>query len=240
MDNLRLATVADVHSPKYLELFRSALAKIGKPDLLLLVGDLVLKNDFSQLPNVISAIQEVYRGQIIACFGNEEFEQSRERYLTPEITWLEDKSKIVEIGGIKLGIVGSRGSLDRPTFWQRTHVKGIWQLYKKRVETIASLLAGLDADIKVVMTHYAPTYETLLGESEKAMPEMACKKLEEVIKREQPDVWLHGHGHKATRLEAQFGRTSVINVSLPARGEIVLLDLPRKVGLESFLQAKKP
>jgi len=210
---------------------------VGKPDLLLLVGDLVLKNDFTQLPGVISAIREVYQGQIVACFGNEEFEQDRKKYLTPEITWLEDESKIVQIGGLKLGIVGSRGSLDRPTFWQRTHVKGIWQLYKKRVETIDSLLAGLDADVKAVMTHYAPTYETLAGESEKAMPEMACKRLEEVIGHGQPDLWLHGHGHKATRLEAQFGKTLVINVSLPAKKEITLIDLPRKAGLEEFLQA---
>ena len=237
---MRLAAVADVHSPKYLELFREALVKVGEPDLFLLVGDLVLKNDFSQLSSVISAIREVYRGEIIACFGNEEFEQDRERYLTAEITWLEDESKTVEVNGLKLGIVGSRGSLDRPTFWQRTHVKGIWQLYKKRVGIIDSLLAGLRADIKVVMTHYAPTYETLFGESERAMPEMACKRLKQVIERGQPDIWFHGHGHRATVLDAQFGKTSVINVSLPAREEIVFLDLPRKVGLEKFLQVKKP
>jgi len=228
-----IAAVADIHSPKYLDLFKEALVGV-KCDLFLLAGDLVLKNDFERLPSVVSAIRETYNGPILACFGNEEFEQDMEKYLTPEITWLEDRAMVMEVGGLKLGIVGSRGSLDRPTFWQRTHVKETWQTYRKRVETINSLLARLRADVKIALTHYAPTYETLVGESEKAMPEMGCRRLEEVIKRRQPDVWIHGHGHNAIKLEAHFGRSSVINVSLPARREIVMVDLPKRAGLERF------
>ena len=231
---MRLAAVADIHAPKYLELFHSVLEKMGKPDLLLLVGDLVLKNDFTQLPSVISAIREVYHGQIIACFGNEEFEQDREKYLTPEITWLEDEAKIVEIGWLKLGVVGSRGSLDRPTFWQRTHIKGIGGIYRQRIEKVDGALAELRADIKIVMTHYAPTYETLQGERERAWPEMACKRFEGVIHRRQPDLWLHGHAHRGTRFETTIGKTLVANVSLPARREIIAVELPRKVGIEKF------
>lgn len=201
----------------------------------MIAGDLVLKNDFEQLPSVISAIRESYEGSILACFGNEEFEQDRGRYLAPEITWLEDQATTMEFGGLRVGIVGSRGSLDRPTFWQRTHVKGIWQIYKKRAETIDSLLSGLEANVKVVLTHYAPTYETLVGESEGVIPEMACRRLEEVIRRRQPDVWFHGHGHKATKLEERFGRTLVMNVSLPASGKITTVELPKMVGVERFL-----
>ncbi|MFQ6074540.1 MAG: hypothetical protein ACE5Z5_00200, partial [Candidatus Bathyarchaeia archaeon] len=193
----------------------------------LLVGDMVLKNDHSQMPRVVSAIRDVHAGSLVACFGNEEYEQSREEYKRiGEVTWLDDEATVIEVGGVTLGIVGSRGSLDRPTFWQRTHVKGIWQTYRRRVEVIDSLLAGMEAEVRVVMAHYAPTYRTLVGEMERAWPEMASKRLEGVIERRQPDVWLHGHAHRGRVGEAWFGRTLVVNTSLPARGEIVLLDLP--------------
>ena len=233
---MRIAAVADIHSPKYLGLFKEALTKLGECNLFLIVGDLVLKNDYSQLPAVLNAIREVYGGRIIACFGNEEYEQDQERYERfGGLTWVDEGSVVLGIRGLKIGIVGSRGSLDRSTFWQRTHVKGIWQLYKKRVETVDSLLAELDADIKIVLTHYAPTYETLQGERERAWPEMACKRFEGVIHRRQPDLWLHGHAHRGTRFKTTIGKTLVANVSLPARREIAVTELPRRVGIEKFL-----
>jgi predicted phosphodiesterase len=75
-----VAVVADIHSPRYFEQFSSSLRSVGRIDLFLLAGDLVLKNDFSQLPRVVEAIRRVYAGPILSCFGNEEYEQDRERY----------------------------------------------------------------------------------------------------------------------------------------------------------------
>jgi Icc-related predicted phosphoesterase len=234
---LLVAATADIHSPKYLTLFRSALREINQFDLLLIAGDLVLKNDYSQLPSLVSAIREVYDGQIIACFGNEEFEQSEAEYRRrPDIIWLDEEWKVLEVCGLKLGIVGSRGALDRPTFWQRAHIKDVRQIYRRRVETMDSLIAGLEADVKIVMTHYAPTYKTLMGENERIWPEMACKQFETVIQLRQPDLWLHGHAHRGTKFEAFFGKSTVMNVSLPARGYVVPIELPRRVGLEVFLK----
>lgn len=224
---MRLAAVSDIHCPMYLDLFQDALERMGGADVFLLVGDMVLKNDHSQMPKVVSAIRNVHDGPLIACFGNEEYEQSQEEYRRiGEVTWLDDEATVTEVNGLTLGIVGSRGSLDRPTFWQRTYVKGIWQTYRRRVDVIDSLLAEMKAGVRVVMTHYPPTYRTLVGEREGAWQEMASKRLEGVIERRQPDVWLHGHAHRGRAGEAWFGRTLVANASLPAREEIVLLDLP--------------
>ena len=233
---MRVAAVADIHSPKYLDLFKEALARLGECELFLVAGDLVLKNDYSRLPSVLDAIRGVYSGRIVACFGNEEYEQDQERYERfGGLAWVDEGSVVLEIAGLKIGIVGSRGSLDRPTFWQRTHFKGIGGIYRQRVERVDRALAELQTDVKLVMTHYAPTYETLQGERERAWPEMACKRFEEVIRRRQPDLWLHGHAHRGTRFETTIGKTLVANVSLPARREIIVMELPRKVGIEKFL-----
>jgi Icc-related predicted phosphoesterase len=233
---LLIAAVADVHSPKYLELLKSSLRTLGRCDLFLLVGDLVLKNDRSQLPAVLAAVREAHRGPILACYGNEEYEQDQESYESfQEIGWIDKSPVTIEVGGVMVGIVGSRGSLDRPTFWQRTNIKGIRGIFSRRVEEIDRTLAELRGEIRIVMTHYSPTYRTLVGERESAWPEMGCRRLEEVIKRRQPDVWFHGHAHRGTVLDATIGRTLISNVSLPARRGITKVELPRKVGLERFV-----
>jgi Icc-related predicted phosphoesterase len=223
---LVIAAVADIHCPKYFDLFKSALEKICTPDLFLLLGDTVLKNDYTQLSSVISAIRNCYENKIIACFGNEEYESSLMEYKKfEEITWLSDESTVLDIKGKKLGIVGSRGSLDRPTFWQRTRVRGIGQTYKHRIDIINSLLADLNADIKIVISHYAPTYRTLVGEREFLWPEMASKRLESIIETMQPNLWLHGHIHRGSVPNATLGNTVIMNVSLPSTKKITMIEL---------------
>lgn len=235
-NTLKIGAVADVHAPKYLDSFARALAEIGDLDVFLLAGDIILRGDFTQMAQVLEEIRKVYSGRILACFGNEEYEE-REDALRGfgEITWLDDQVIKLEIRGRTVGVVGSRGSLDRPTFWQRKKKPELFEIYRKRVEILDSLLENLRADLKIVISHYAPTYLTLEGEEETAWPEMACRKMEDVIKKRQPDVWFHGHAHRSTRLEAVIGRTLVANVSLPARGGITIVELPRRLGLERFL-----
>ena len=245
-DGPLLAAVADIHAPRFLDLFKQALTALleahGEPDLFLLVGDLVAKNDHAQVSAVLKAL-ETLGCPVYACFGNEEYEDSKEAYLSyKQICWLDDESTVIELGGLRVGLVGSRGSLDRPTWWQRTHVPGIRALYRRRVKLIDELLAKLEADVVVVMTHYAPTYRTLEGEKERIWPEMACRAFEEVIERRAPHLWLHGHAHKARVLETRLGDTLVVNVSLPARRSIYLADLGelarrerRPRGLEAFM-----
>jgi Icc-related predicted phosphoesterase len=231
-----VAVCADIHSPRFLEQFSASLKAVGKIDLMLLAGDIVLKNDFSQLPILVKVIREVYNGPILACFGNEEYEQDKEKYKEcQEIKWLEDEVEVIQADESELGIVGSRGSLDRPTFWQRRNLPGIWQVYEERVRKIDELLANLKTRTKIVLTHYAPTYRTLEGEKESAWPEMGCKKLEEVILRRQPDFWIHGHAHNGRVPQIELGRTLIVNASLPARGSVVTFEIPRKSGLYRFI-----
>ena len=246
MEGPMLAAVADIHAPKNIGLFRKALSELlasrGEPALMLLVGDLVNKNDYSQVEAVLEALNEV-ECPIFACFGNEEYEETKDKYLSYErIKWLDDESAVLELDELRIGLIGSRGSLDRPTWWQRTHLPGIRALYRRRVKLIDGLLANLKADVVVVMTHYAPTYRTLVGERERLWPEMACKAFEAVIERRAPHLWLHGHAHKATALEARLWDTLVVNVSLPARKALYITDLRelakrkrRPRGLEAFM-----
>jgi len=221
-----LAVTADIHAPKHLELFRKALLSIDEPDLIALVGDVVYRNAYDQVPKVMEIIRERFQSPIVACFGNEEWEGYEDMYRRYEdISWLDDEALTLTVRGSRVYVVGSRGSLDRPTFWQRTHVKGIYRRYRMRVSKIDRLLREARGDYVVVATHYAPTYKTLEGERENAWPEMGCMKMEEVIRARRPLLWIHGHAHKSVKLAVWIGATYVVNAALPARKSIVTIDL---------------
>ena len=221
-----LAITADIHAPKHLELFEKSLQSIEEPDLIVLAGDVVYRNAHEQIPKVLEIVRKRFQSPIVACFGNEEWEGYEDVYRKyGDISWLDDEALTLTIRGSRVYIVGSRGSLDRPTFWQRTHVKGIYRRYKMRVSKIDSLLREARGDYVVVATHYAPTYKTLEGERERAWPEMGCMKMEEVIRTRRPLLWIHGHAHKSVKLAVWIGATYVINAALPARKSIVTIDL---------------
>jgi len=223
---VKLGLTADIHAPKYLPLLRASIQRLKNIDLMLLAGDLVYRNTYDQLPELVKVIREFSQASIIACFGNEEWEGYEDKYKeVGEIIWLNDESLTVDIEGLRVRLIGSRGVLDRPTFWQRTHIRDIRRRYDARLSKINRMLREVKGDYVVVITHYAPTYTTLEGEVENAWPEMGCKRLESIIRETNPLLWIHGHAHKSTKPETWVGFTYVLNVSLPARGEIVVLDL---------------
>jgi Icc-related predicted phosphoesterase len=235
--SLRIAAAGDIHSPRYLELFGEALSRMGKADLFLLAGDLVYKNDHTQLLPLVETLRRFHGGEILACFGNEEYLQDRRKYLELGLLrWVDEEAVVVEVKGLRVGVVGSQGSLARPTYWQQTHLPDISRVYAERVKLLDRLLRDLKAEVKVVLTHYAPTFATVKGEDPSSWPEIGNRKLEEVIARRQPDLWVHAHAHRASVLEATLGRTLVVNASLPARRGIFVTDLPRESGLDAFLR----
>lgn len=228
---IRLAAVADIHAPRYLNLFRFKLREAVDEgfDLLLLAGDLVLHNDYSQIPRIIEVIRKFYNGRIIACFGNEEYEDSKSRYLDFEdIVWLDDEAIVVKLKEVKIGVIGSRGSLDKLTYWQSRFKPELRNVYRRRVEIIEELIRSVTADFKIVLTHYTPTYRTLEGEPLRIWSQMGSRKFESVIRKTKPDIWFHGHAHRGTVPYVEVAGTPVYNVSLPARGKITTVEVEVK------------
>ena len=123
-------------------------SRFGQCDLALLAGDITDSNSLDGYGEVIGAIKEMSDADIVAVFGNEEYDAShldyRQRF---RITFLEDEVKDFVVEGVKLRIVGSTGSLDRPTWWQRNNVPDIWRRYKERVNKVGGLLERGDADV---------------------------------------------------------------------------------------------
>jgi Icc-related predicted phosphoesterase len=227
-----IGAFGDVHSDENLAKLRAAAPLLAKCELLLLAGDITDTNDLDGYAKVISALREMSDAEIVAVFGNEEYDIShaeyRERF---HIVFLEDEARVFEVEGMRIKIVGTTGSLDRPTWWQRTNVPEIWRRYRDRVSKVSALLDRDAADLLLLLMHYAPTYRTLEGERQTAFPEMGSLLFEEAVTERDPDAIMHAHAHRGRRstmltkrqrnledFSAQATEVPVYNVSLPARG----------------------
>lgn len=196
---MRIAAVGDIHGHENLAAFRKDLETLGRVDLLLLAGDTTERNDMDAFGEALEAVRAHVDGPVWAVFGNNEYEHDRPgyvaRYAEPfGVRFLQDESVRFEAGGKAVRIIGSIGSLDRPTFWQRKNLPHLEAEYRGRIGALDRLLAGDDA--RILLTHYPPTYVTMGGEKEPWRPELGCKALEPVLLRRRPTLVVHGHIHK--------------------------------------------
>lgn len=233
-----IAATGDFHLPVHFSLFVKSMEDLKvDPDLFLIVGDVIDRGKIEEFRKVCNTFFGKINCPIISIFGNNEFQQLRDRIKeqNPEIKFLDDEALTLEIQDKKVGIVGTQGSLDRPTFWQRKNVPDIVEVYKKRIQKIKDLLSRLKVDLKILMIHYPPTYKILEGEAYWAFPELGCSEMERVLVEERPDFVVTGHAHRGRKL-VWINGIPVFNVALVLNKEIVMIDTEKdlKTGLEKF------
>lgn len=233
---MRVAAVGDVHGQEHLDALRTRLEEPLEADLLLLAGDLTHRNDLSVFGEVLDILREAVDAPPVAVFGNHEWADSWDDYRDAfDIPFLQDEAKTFAVAGQRVRVVGSRGVLDRPTWWQRRNVEGIRDTYTRRVETLDELLDA--PGVRVLLTHYAPTFRTLVGEGEDYWDQLGSRRMERVLLRRRPMLAVHGHAHRgsayaelrtnqATLDDFGGGRTIPIhNVAFPVREGVSVLDL---------------
>jgi len=234
---VRLAAVGDIHGREFLGGFQERLAAVDEPDLFLLAGDITDHNRINEFGEVLAAVQGHVACPIVCVFGNNEYAPDRGKYREKfDISFLDDESRSFEIGGKSVRIVGSTGSLDEPTWWQRNNLPGIAQEYEQRVRRLDQLLAG--DDLRLLLTHYPPTFATMGGEKDEWRPQLGSRRLEKVVLHRRPDLVVHGHVHKGipfaelhegqVTLDAFGGDRRPIpvhNVAFPVTKAVTILNL---------------
>jgi Icc-related predicted phosphoesterase len=196
---MRIAAVGDIHAHENLKPFRADLDRLGGVDLMLLAGDTTERNDVDGFGEVLETIRRCVDAPIWAVFGNNEYEHDRPTYAARYgerygVRFLQDESAVFESHGKTIRVIGSLGSLDRPTYWQRKNLPHLEAEYRARIETLDRLAAGDDA--RILLTHYPPTYATMGREKEAWRPELGCRALEPMLLRRRPTLVVHGHIHK--------------------------------------------
>lgn len=227
-----MLAVADVHCPRFLHDFEQSLTQFSAPDVFFFAGDMINRGKVSEYNTVLDTIEDTLGTgfPIIACFGNEEYSEAHKEILSlagDRIIFLDETSTILNSGPRQIGVVGTQGSLDKATSWQRRNIPSIKGVFERRAKRAASLLKKIEktVDKRILLMHYSPCLETCEGEDGRSFAWLGSRKFYQVVKDLQPDLVLHGHVHNSTKHKAMIGTSLIHNVSLPAVGSITELDL---------------
>jgi Icc-related predicted phosphoesterase len=231
---IRIAAAGDIHYGERSddrERAHAAFAALeGRVDLILLAGDLTTHGEPEQAAIVAEALRDV-EVPVLAVMGNHDWHVNRAAEFSAVLeeagVVMMDKDRnhhILEICETQVGVAGVKGFMGGfpgshlPDFGEPS----LRAVYRESLEEAAGLDAGLRAiamcPFRIVLMHYAPTTETLVGEREAIWTFLGTDRLAPPILEHNPDMVLHGHAHAGT-FEGRLGKVPVYNVSVPVLGE---------------------
>jgi Icc-related predicted phosphoesterase len=241
--SVRIAATGDLHVRNAATpLLLSALARLHEQaDLLLVVGDLTENGRLIEA-EAAAEILSLPRVPAIAVLGNHDLRSLRRaafrRTLERSgIEILDGRSTTVRLpSGVCIGVAGTTGSgggfwpVEGPDAVHARTFKRLAVRAKHECLGLEQALAGLDADVLIAVTHFAPTASTLGREPLAKYWMLGNSELGQVIDRRRPDIAFHGHAHLGTLLGTTPGGVPVRNVALPVVGAIHLELLGRTCG----------
>lgn len=226
---VRIGAVGDVHIGRDAEgLLRLRLTTIGKQaDVLLLAGDLTQHGDIEEA-RVLARELEGLPVPVVAVFGNHDYHREQEREIRRVledvgVTVLEGQTVEMDVGGHRIGVAGVKGFGSGfagacASEFGEPEMKAFVRHAKRHADALYESLVGLDADVRVALTHYAPVADTLEGERREIYPFLGSYLLGQAIDAAGCDLAVHGHAHKGKELGATASGIPVRNVALPVIG----------------------
>jgi Icc-related predicted phosphoesterase len=227
---VRIAAAGDIHCAEPLrERIAHAFAAIEEQaDLVLLAGDLTTHGD----PAQAAVLADACRGlaiPVVAVLGNHDFHENRCDELIAVlreagIRVLQRESAIFEVGELEVGVVGAKGFVggfpgaELPDFGEPL----LREVYAETTREVEAIEAGLEAisgcHRRIVLLHYAPVPETLVGEPETIWAFLGSSRLAAPLGAHRPDLVLHGHAHRGS-FEAALGPVPIRNVAVHVTGK---------------------
>jgi Icc-related predicted phosphoesterase len=230
--SIRIATAGDIHCGRQAacEHLRSAVEDVAqRVDCFLLAGDLTTHGEPEQGQILAQAFAEV-DVPILTVLGNHDWHVDRRDELVAVLeeagmTVLEHGAhRVLDINGAELGVVGAKGFVGGfpgshlPDFGEPL----LREVYAESIREAQGIEAGLRAvaacPLRIVLLHYAPCTDTLVGEPEPIWTFLGTDRLAGPIIEHEPDLVLHGHAHAGT-FEGRVGQIPVFNVSVPVLGK---------------------
>ena len=234
---VRIAAVGDIHlGTGSRGTLRPALETVPEhADLLLLAGDLtrhgsvdearVVADEFAGLPV-----------PVVAVLGNHDYHGDRPREITEilaasGIRTLEAEATVVEVGGCRVGIAGTKGfgggfAGHALGAFGEPELKAFVARSAACADGLAAALDELkaaDCGLRIALTHYAPVPDTVAGESPEIFPFLGSYLLAQAIDASGADLAVHGHAHSGTERGMTSGGVKVRNVAQPLIGRAYAL-----------------
>jgi uncharacterized protein len=219
---MRIAAIADLHfTPQSYDHIREPLGRVREEaDVLVIAGDLTNWGRPEEMESLLNALVRL-RIPIVAVLGNHDYESGQESDLMRLMT--SEGIKVLDGAGYEregVGFAGTKGFLGGfgrgvLTSFGEPAIKAFVQAgVNEALKLERALLQVQQAEKRVVVLHYAPIPETLVGEPPEIFPYLGSSRLAEVVDRHGAALVFHGHAHHG-RLEGRTpGGTPVYNVSL--------------------------
>jgi Icc-related predicted phosphoesterase len=226
---IRVAAVGDVHvgtdSAGRLAPRLAGLA--DHADVFLLAGDLTHRGRPEEA-KVLAEELRVVRVPTIAVLGNHDYHSDEQDGVIEVleqagIRVLEGAAVVLEIGGRRVGIAGSKGfgggfAGASASDFGEPEMRAFVGHTKALAGRLERALAGLHTDRRIVLLHYSPVAETLAGEPREIHAFLGSYLLAEAVDRVGADLVLHGHAHRGSRDGTTPGGVPVRNVAAPVIG----------------------
>jgi Icc-related predicted phosphoesterase len=203
--HLRLSAVADIHcTRKPADTPRNLLSAMAQQsDILLLGGDLCdagLPEEAEILAREIAGLKV----PVIAVLGNHDFEADKaaeivEILSNAGVNILDGKP--CEIDGVGFaGVKGFAGGFGEKALqsWGEPTIKTFVREAVEEALKLESALAGLRTPTRIVLLHYSPIVETVIGEPPEIFPFLGSSRLEDPLNRYPVAAVFHGHAHRGS------------------------------------------
>lgn len=223
---MRIAAVGDLHvGPDSHGLLREHLRRLEhEADVLVLAGDLTQLGAPDEAKLLADDLAEV-AVPVISVLGNHDLHSDAADDLVAAIDdagvlVLDGATTTVAIDGRTLGIVGDTGfgggfaGASGSAFGER-EMKSFMARTEHSAERVADGLASLDSDVALVLLHYSPVKDTVVGERPEIYPFLGSFLLARAIDTVGADLVVHGHAHAGSEQGVTPGGTRVRNVAQP-------------------------
>jgi Icc-related predicted phosphoesterase len=223
---IRVAAVGDLHiGPDAFLDWRHALEQVSaQAELLLLAGDLTQTGAPAEAKALLSALGPVTI-PIAAVLGNHDYHSGCAADIAATLRdrgvhVLEGDAMQLSIDGARVGIAGSKGfgggfANACGSEFGEPEMKAFVGHTRVLSERLGQALASLEADLRIVLLHYAPIPATLQGERSEIYPFLGSHLLGEAIDSAGADLVLHGHAHAGSEKGVTPAGVRVRNVAQP-------------------------
>lgn len=227
---MRIAAAADLHVRQdHEERVRAMFAGVEREaDVLVLAGDLTDHGRPAEAEALLRGLRDV-NVPVVAVLGNHDHHSGCPEAVAAElraggVVVLDRSHVILEIGNVEVGVVGTKGFVggfpgaEIPDFGE----PALRAIYRETSAEVEALELGLEAVAgchkRIVLLHYAPIVDTIVGEPEAIWAFLGSGRLAGPIGMHRPELVVHGHAHHGARSGA-IGTVPVYNVAVHATGE---------------------
>lgn len=227
---VRIAAVGDFHcGEEDVGAYRALFSRANdEADVLVLAGDLTRWGTVAEMRVAVGELADV-KIPIVAVLGNHDHEAGEVEEISAVLR--ERGVNLLDGDGFELneavgfaGVKGYMGGFGRRTLtgFGEAATKVFVGATHEEVKKLEMALRKLSTPIRVVVLHYAPVVDTVVGEPEQIYPFLGTDRLAEPLDRYGAAVAFHGHAHIGSFRGSTPGGIPVFNVShdlIRQRGE---------------------